>query len=79
MEIQWESSKIRVTRARKKKKGIDPQKAEEARREEEQRNLETLEFMQAIYRFKRQTRKAFPSWSEVLEILRSLGYRKVME
>jgi hypothetical protein len=43
----------------------------------EQMDLDTLEFIQAIDRFKRKTQKLFPSWSEILQILRSLGYRKV--
>lgn len=49
------------------------------RREEERVDLETLEFIQAVDRFKRKTLKVFPTWTEILEILRTLGYRKVME
>ena len=36
-----------------------------------------LEFMKAMDRYKRESGRAFPTWSEVLEVLRSLGYRKV--
>jgi hypothetical protein len=36
-----------------------------------------LEFMLALERYKRESRKLFPTCSEVLEVLRSLGYRKV--
>lgn len=35
-----------------------------------------LEFMQAIQEYKRQSGRMFPTWSEVLEVLRSLGYAK---
>ena len=35
------------------------------------------EFMGAMDRYKRQNRRPFPTWSEVLEVLRSLGYRRV--
>ena len=39
---------------------------------------ETL-FMKAMDRYKRENRRPFPTWSEVLEVLRALGYRKVAE
>lgn len=38
-----------------------------------------LEFGLAIDAYKRQQGRPFPTWSEVLEVLRSLGYRKVAE
>ncbi len=38
-----------------------------------------IEFMQAMDRYKRENRRPFPTWSEVLEVLRALGYRKVAE
>lgn len=34
-------------------------------------------FLMAIDAFKRVNNKTFPSWSDVLEIVRRLGYRKV--
>jgi hypothetical protein len=37
------------------------------------------EFMGAMDRYKRQNRRPFPTWSEVLEVFRSLGYRRVVE
>ncbi|MBI4880139.1 MAG: hypothetical protein HY812_10850 [Planctomycetes bacterium] len=39
-------------------------------------DTDTLEFLRAIDAFKRSTGRNFPTWTEVLEILRSLGYRK---
>jgi len=38
---------------------------------------EELEFMQALDRYKRTSGRMFPTCSEVLEVLRSLGYRRV--
>ena len=38
---------------------------------------EVLEFITAIDEYKRLHRRPFPTWSEVLEVLRALGYRKV--
>ena len=40
---------------------------------------ETLEFIKAIDDYRRRFDRAFPAWSEVLDILRALGYRKVAE
>ena len=39
-------------------------------------DAEVLEFVNAINRFKQRAGKAFPTWSEVLEILKGLGYEK---
>jgi hypothetical protein len=35
------------------------------------------EFMMAMNEYKRQSGRMFPTWSEVLEVLRALGYEKV--
>ena len=42
-------------------------------------NDEEIHFMKAMDTYKRQSGRQFPTWSEVLEVLRSLGYRKVEE
>jgi hypothetical protein len=36
-----------------------------------------ISFMNAMDQYKRANRRPFPTWSEVLEVLESLGYRKV--
>jgi hypothetical protein len=36
-----------------------------------------LEFVLAIDEYKRTNKRPFPSWSEVFEVIRYLGYRKV--
>ena len=54
----------------------DPEEVVKSWQDEDRENLEILEFIQAVDRFKRRTQKAFPSWSEVLKILKDLGYRK---
>lgn len=38
-----------------------------------------VEFMRAMDDYKRKSGRPFPTWSEVLEVLISLGYRKVAE
>jgi hypothetical protein len=35
-----------------------------------------LEFMQAMQDYKKSSGRMFPTWSEVLEVLQALGYRK---
>jgi hypothetical protein len=35
---------------------------------------ERLEFLRAMDRYKRKTGKTFPTWTEVLEVLRSIGW-----
>ena len=40
---------------------------------------EEIEFVNAMDRYRREANRPFPTWSEVLEVLKSLGYRKVAE
>ena len=42
-------------------------------------NDEEIVFMKAMDQYKRDNRRPFPTWSEVLEVLRALGYRKTDE
>jgi hypothetical protein len=42
-------------------------------------NNDEIEFMKAMDQYKRENRRPFPTWSEVLEVLRAMGYRKVAE
>lgn len=37
---------------------------------------EVIEFIQAIDTYKRVNQRPFPNWSEVLEIVKSLGYNR---
>lgn len=37
---------------------------------------EELAFMQAMDQYKRNSRRPFPTWREVLKVAHSLGYRK---
>lgn len=40
---------------------------------------EQFEFLMAIDQYKRQNNVSFPTWTEVLEVIKALGYRKVAE
>jgi hypothetical protein len=42
-------------------------------------NEDEIIFMKAMDQYKRANRRPFPTWSEVLEVLYALGYRKVAE
>ncbi len=42
-------------------------------------NNDEIEFMKAMDQYKRENRRPFPTWSEVLEVLRAMGYRKTAE
>lgn len=44
--------------------------------EEGQMSREQFLFVMAIDAYKRVNQKPFPSWTEVLEVIRKLGYRK---
>ncbi|MGE3752550.1 MAG: hypothetical protein AB7I45_00180 [Planctomycetota bacterium] len=61
-----------------RRSGKDRRVAERRKRSINQYDLEaeTLEFIRAINGFKERTGRAFPTWSEVLKILRDLGYEK---
>ena len=47
--------------------------------EEGELNSEQFEFVMAMDEYKRVNKKPFPSWTEVLEVIKYLGYRKVAE
>jgi len=47
--------------------------------EEGEMSQEQFLFLMAIDAFKRVNNKTFPTWTDVLEVIRKLGYRKTME
>ena len=47
--------------------------------EEGEMSREQYTFLLAIDVFKRVNHKTFPSWTDVLEVVRKLGYRKTMQ
>jgi hypothetical protein len=47
--------------------------------EEGQMSDEQFEFLMAIDEYKKANSRPFPTWTEVLEVIRALGYRKVAE
>lgn len=57
-----------------RRRGSDRKAAEEGHMSDEQ-----FEFLMAIDEYKRANSRPFPTWTEVLEIIKALGYRKVAE
>ena len=53
-----------------------PKATKAAAAKPDQMEPEVLEFIQAIDDYKRIHGRPFPSWSEVLEIIRHLGYER---
>ncbi len=47
--------------------------------EEGEMSDEQFEFLMAIDEYKRKNSRPFPTWTEVLEVITALGYRKVAE
>ena len=46
--------------------------------EEGEMNVEQFEFVMAIETYKRVNRRLYPTWTEILEVVDQLGYRKVL-
>jgi hypothetical protein len=46
--------------------------------EEGEMTAEQFEFVMAIQTYKKVNKKLYPTWTEVLEVIRQLGYRKVL-
>jgi hypothetical protein len=66
---------MRVSR-KARTKPTQPDDEEEKSAEDEAQSAEVLEFVTAIDEFKRKNQRPFPSWSEVLRVLRGLGWTK---
>ena len=71
--------------AEERRTGDEPRQKVERRRQIDPTTCERdygdaeVEFMTAMDLYKRRSGRQFPTWSEVLEVIESLGYRKVAE
>jgi hypothetical protein len=66
--------------------GLDRRRGPGRRRSDERKSAEDgnmsdeqFEFLMAIDEYKRVNNRPFPTWTEVLEVIRALGYRRVAE
>jgi len=63
-----------------RRRGPGRRRSEERRAAEEgEMTEEQFEFLMAIDQYKRENQRPFPTWTEVLEVIKALGYRKVAE
>jgi hypothetical protein len=82
---QADRRKQSIPVAIERRSGTDRREKGERRRQvdpttcEKDYSDEEIIFMKAMDQYKRANRRPFPTWSEVLEVLRSLGYRKTEE
>jgi len=71
--------------ARERRSGQERRHQVERRRQvdpttcERDYNDDEISFMKAMNLYNRANRRPFPTWSEVLEVLHALGYRRVAE
>jgi hypothetical protein len=74
-ETEFDGQERRKTPRRKveRRRQIDPTTCERDYSDDE------IEFMKEMDDYKRRSGRQFPTWSEVLEVLRSMGYRQVAE
>lgn len=57
-----------------RRRSVDRRSAEEGEMTDEQ-----FAFIKAINEYKQINKRPFPTWTEVLDVIRALGYRKVAE
>jgi len=63
-----------------RRRGPGHRRTEERRAAEEgEMTDEQFDFLMAIDRYKKENQRPFPTWTEVLEVMKALGYRKVAE
>ena len=64
----------------KRRRGAGIRRADDRRQAEEgEMTPEQFEFVMAVETYKKVNRKMFPTWTEVLEVITQLGYRKIQE
>ena len=63
-----------------RRRGPGRRRSEDRRAAEEgEMTDEQFEFLRAMTDYKKANNKPFPSWSEVLDVVKAIGYRKVAE
>jgi hypothetical protein len=76
----------RRARGPDRRMGLDRRRGAGIRRTEDRRSAEEgemtpdqFEFLRAVNEYKQVNHRPFPTWTEVLDIITALGYRKVAE
>ena len=83
-ESGYDGEERRVATREERRTGLERRRGAGIRREEDRRSAEEgemtheqFEFIRAVEVYKRVNNKMFPTWTEVLEVMLQLGYRKV--
>ena len=84
--IEQRSGKDRRQNVVDRRLGLDRRRGPGRRRSDERKSAEEgqmsdeqFEFLMVIDEYKRENTKPFPTWTEVLEVIKAMGYRKVAE
>lgn len=84
-EAGYTGPERRVATDRREDTGLERRRGPGRRRsddrkaaEEGEMTSEQFEFVMAIETYKKVNKRMYPTWTEVLEVIRQLGYRKVM-
>ena len=73
------STERRETSGLERRRGPGRRRSDDRKAAEEgEMTAEQFEFCMAIETYKRVNKKMFPTWTEVLEVIQHLGYRKVL-
>jgi len=85
-EVENRRKKHRREEIVNRRLGLDRRRGPGRRRPEERRAAEEgqmtdeqFEFVMAVDKYKKLNNRPFPTWTEVLELVKALGYRKVAE
>jgi hypothetical protein len=83
-DASFEGTERRSAEDRRQATGLERRRGPGRRRADDRRsaeegemNTEQFEFVMAIETYKKVNRKMYPTWTEILEIIQQLGYRKV--
>jgi len=84
--IERRDSKDRRESVVDRRLGLDRRRGPGRRRTDERKSAEEgqmtdeqFDFLMAIDEYKRKNSRPFPTWTEILEVIKALGYRKVAE
>ncbi len=63
-----------------RRRGPGVRRSEERKAAEEgEMTDEQFEFLMTVEQYKKENRKPFPTWTEILEVMKAIGYRKTAE
>lgn len=85
-DAEYTGPERRVAKERRDSTGLERRRGPGRRRTDDRRSAEEgemsteqFEFIMAIETYKKVNKKLYPTWTEVLEVVKQLGYRKVQK